>query len=157
MDDTLAQCMRKFSIYDTEELPVLDSEELNKLVGEIGRQDIMNVYNREILRQGSLGLKFIQSKLPGKSPTHSHVDLPDGFEINVIPVTKAMWGHTLPELGIRHNYGVTVIAINRRGEKGERKVIIPDPEQILQKGDMLVVIGKAEDLNGLKKSFDMPL
>jgi len=156
MDATLAQCMRKFSIYEMEELPVVDNENSNKLIGKIGRRDIINVYNREILRQGSLGLKFIQGKLSEKFPTQSFVDLPDGCEINVIPVTMAMREHTLQELDIRHNYGVTVVAINRSGERGEREVIIPDPEGILKNGDMLVVIGKSDALKHLKEAFNLP-
>ena len=153
MDATLAQCMRKLSIYEMEELPVVDNENNNKLIGKIGRRDIINVYNREILRQGSLGLKFIQGKLSEKFPTQSFVDLPDGCEINVIPVTASMRGHTLQDLDIRHSYEVTVVAINRSGERGEREVIIPSPEEILKRGDMLVVIGKGDALKHLEEVF----
>ena len=153
MDATLAQCMRKFSIYEMEELPVIDNENSNNLIGKIGRRDIINVYNREILRQGSLGLKFIQGKLSEKFSTQSFVDLPDGCEINVIPVTASMQGHTLQDLDIRHSYGVTVVAINRSGERGEREVIIPAPEEVLKRGDMLVVIGKGDALKHLEEVF----
>jgi len=156
MDATLEQCMRKFSIYDTEELPVLDNESSKKLIGEIGRRDIMNVYDHEILRQGSLGLKFIQGKLPEKSPAQSYVGLPDGFQINVIPVSTAMQKHTLKELNIRYNYGVTVIAIKRRGEQGEREVVIPDSEETLKMKDMLVVLGTGDDIKRFKEAFNIP-
>jgi CIC family chloride channel protein len=156
MDATLAECMRKFSIYEIEELPVIDSENPNKLVGEIGRRDIMNVYNHEILRQGSLGLKFIHGKIPDKSLTQSYVDLPDGFEINVIQVTKSMQDHSLKELDIRNNYAVTVVAINRRGDRGEREVIIPDSEEILNSKDMLVVVGEKAALKRLREAFNKP-
>jgi len=156
MDATLAQCMRKLSIYEMEELPVIDNEDSNQLIGRIGRRDIINIYNREILRQGSLGLKFIQGKLPGKLPEQSFVDLPDGCEINLIPVTSSMQGKTLQGLDIRHTYEVTVVAINRSGERGEREVLIPAPEEILQKGDMLVVIGNGDALQHLKDAFQLP-
>jgi len=156
IDATLAQCMRKLSLYEMEELPVIDNEHSNKLIGRIGRRDIINIYNREILRQGSLGLKFIQGKLPGKFPTQNFVDLPDGCEINLIPVTSSMQGQSLQGLDIRHTYRVTVVAINRSGERGEREVLIPAPEEILQKGDMLVVIGNGDALNHLKDAFHLP-
>jgi CBS domain-containing protein len=156
IDATLAQCMRKLSLYEMEELPVIDNEHSNKLIGRIGRRDIINIYNREILRQGSLGLKFIQGKLPGKFPTQNFVDLPDGCEINLIPVTSSMQGQSLQGLDIRHTYQVTVVAINRSGERGEREVLIPAPEEILQKGDMLVVIGNGDALNHLKDAFHLP-
>ena len=82
--------------------------------------------------------------------------MPDGCEINVVPVTTAMQEHTLQELDIRHNCGVTVVAINRSGERGEREVIIPDPVEILKKEDMLVVIGSSDALKHLKKAFSIP-
>lgn len=156
MDATLAQCMRKFSIYEMEELPVVDNENSNRLIGKIGRRDIINVYNREILRQGSLGLKFIQGRLSEKFPAQRFVDLPDGCEINVIPVTTSMQGHTLQDLDIRHSYGVTVVAINRSGDRGEREVIIPAPEEVLKSEDMLVVIGKGDALKKIKEAFNLP-
>ena len=117
--------------------------------------DIINIYNREILRQGSLGLKFIQGKVSENVSTQRHVDLPDGCEINVIPVSLAMRGHTLQELDIRHSYGVTVVAINRSGERGEREVVIPNPEEILKKGDMLVVIGEGDALTHIREAFNV--
>jgi CIC family chloride channel protein len=155
MDATLADCMKKFSSYETEELPVIDNKESTKLVGTASRRDIINVYNREILRQDSLGLKFIQGKLPGRSPAHSYVDLPEGCETNVIPVTETMRGKTLKELDIRRKFNVTVVAINRRGDRGERMVILPSPEEILKSRDMLVVIGDSDALKNLREVYDI--
>ncbi|MEW6672821.1 MAG: chloride channel protein [Thermodesulfobacteriota bacterium] len=151
MDATVAQCMRKFSTYEAEELPVVENSNTLKLVGKISRQYLINFYNREILRQGSLGLKFIQGRLPTTAPTQSYIDLPDDFEIQVLPVTADMRGQTLKNLDVRNTFGVTVVSINRISERGERAVVIPRPDEALQKGDMLVLIGKREDLNRLKK------
>ncbi|MFC1852449.1 chloride channel protein [candidate division CSSED10-310 bacterium] len=152
---TLAQCMRKFSMYDVEELPVVENETSMKLVGKVSRRDIITIYDREILRQGTLGLKYIQSKLPEKLPQQSYVDLPDGFEINLFTISGPLEGKTLQELDVRHKYGVTVIAINRRGERGEREVIIPEPNSVLKRGYILVVIGKISDLKKFKKLFHL--
>jgi CIC family chloride channel protein len=156
MDATLADCMKKFGSYETEELPVIDNRESCTLMGTASRRDIINVYNREILRQDSLGLKFIQGKLPAKSPAHSYVDLPEGCETNVIPVTKAMRGKTLKDLNIRQNFNVTVVAINRRGDRGERTVILPSPDEILKIKDMLVVIGDGDALRLIREAYRIP-
>jgi CIC family chloride channel protein len=156
LDSTLAQCMRKFGIYETEDLPVVENADSNKLMGRVSRRDIMNVYNREILRQGSLGLKFVQGKLPDKSPDQSYVDLPDGFEISIIPVPSVMLEHAFKDLDLRQKYEVTVVSINRRGESGQREVVIPNPDEKLSKGDVLVVMGKVEALRNLKEAFNLP-
>jgi CIC family chloride channel protein len=154
-DATLAECMRRFGVYETEELPVIDNKQSNLLVGRVSRRDIINIYNREILKQGSLGLKFIQSKLPEQAATNNYVDLPEGVEINVLPLTQEMEGHTVKLLDIRAAYGVTIVAINRRGERGEREVVIPDPDEVFRKGDMLVLIGTGDALTQLREAYNI--
>jgi len=156
IDVNLAQCLKKFSLYDSEEIAVVDKESSGRFIGRIGRKDIMNLYNREILRQGTSGLKFIQSKLADKPTSQKYVNLPDGFEINLIRVGPLMQMKTMQELDLRRNYGVTVVAINRRSENGEREVIIPDQAAVLKVGDKLVVMGRVEDLKRLKDEFDSP-
>jgi CBS domain-containing protein len=151
---TLAQCLKKFSLYDAEEMAVVDSEATEKFIGRIGRKDIMNLYNREILRQGTSGLKFIQSKLADKPNAQKYVNLPDGFEISVIRVSSAIYMKTLQELDLRKKYSATVVAINRRTENGEWGVIVPDHLTSLKIGDKLVVMGRAEDLQHMKTDFD---
>ena len=59
----------------------------------------------------------------------------------------------MQELDIRHSYEVTVVAINRSGERGEREVIIPAPDEVLRKGDMLVVLGEGDVLKHFKEVF----
>ncbi len=150
----LAQCLKKFSLYDAEEMAVVDSEATEKFIGRIGRKDIMNLYNREILRQGTSGLKFIQSKLADKPNAQKYVNLPDGFEISLIRVSSAIYMKTLQELDLRKKYSATVVAINRRTENGEWGVIVPDYLSSLKIGDKLVVMGRAEDLQRMKTDFD---
>jgi trk system potassium uptake protein TrkA len=81
------------------------------------------------------------------------VDLPEGCETNVIPVTETMRGKTLRELDIRRNFNVTVVAINRRGDRGERMVILPSPEEVLKSRDMLVVIGDSDALKNVREVY----
>jgi CIC family chloride channel protein len=154
IDVNLAQCLKKFSLYDAEEIAVVDSESSGRFIGRIGRKEIMNLYNREILRQGTSGLKFIQSRLADKPTSQKYVNLPDGFETKLIRVGRLMHMKTMQELDLRRNYGVTVVAINRRSENGEREVIIPDHAAGLRVGDNLVVMGRVEDLKRLKDEFD---
>ena len=90
IDANLDQCLKKFSLYDAEEMAVVDKESSGSFIGRIGRKDIMNLYNREILRQGTSGLNFIQSKLADKPIAQKYVNLPDGFEINLIRVGRLM-------------------------------------------------------------------
>ena len=53
-----------------------------------------------------------------------------------------MAGKSLRELDIRANYNVSAIAIVRE----EDIIISPSPDQIMYKDDLLVLIGRREDL-----------
>lgn len=55
-------------------------------------------------------------------------------------------GKTLRDIDIRRKSGCTVVAIERNGE-----IIIPDPETVLSKGDVLYVMGSDEQLENLMK------
>jgi len=154
IDASLAQCLKKFSLYDAEEMAVVDNEESGKFIGRIGRKDIMDLYNREILRQGTSGLNFIHNKLADKPKAQKYVNLPDGFGISLIGVRSALYMKSMQELDLRKKYGATVVAINRRNETGEWKAIIPDHASSLKIGDKLVVMGRDEDLQRLKNDFD---
>ena len=56
-----------------------------------------------------------------------------------VPDTSPAIGHTLAECGLRAKTGVTVIAILREPEP----VSGAQPEDFIQRGDMLVAVGKA--------------
>ena len=59
---------------------------------------------------------------------------------------KAEWvSHTLIELNLRKKYGANVVALKR----GDTIVVMVDPNQPLQEGDILVVIAETDKLNKL--------
>jgi trk system potassium uptake protein TrkA len=68
-------------------------------------------------------------------------------------------GKPLKEASIRTRFGINVIAIKRRVTKlvrgewtnVEEMNVNPDAEDILQKGDVMVIVGKEEDLDRLSK------
>lgn len=72
------------------------------------------------------------------SPDHSIVELiaPDEFV-----------GKTLGEGGVRGKYGVTVLAIRR----GNDIIISPGAKQMIEEGDLLVVLGRNERLKSLEE------
>jgi TrkA domain protein len=51
-------------------------------------------------------------------------------------------GRTLADLGVRKQSGMSVIAIVR----GKKTITGPDPSEVLQVGDRLVVVGRYKDL-----------
>jgi len=84
--------------------------------------------------------------------------IPLGEDVSIIEVPcPAEWaGQTLLELNIRRKHHVFVIGIKRETGKASRPVrfeILPSPDQPLQSGDTLLVLGKSNRLVTFKKTF----
>lgn len=88
-----------------------------------------------------------------------YLELAQGYSIEEIEVPGQFVGKPLKEASIRTTYGINVIAIKRRMTKlvrGEWKNVEdmnvnPDADDILQKGDVMVIVGKDDDLDRLSK------
>jgi trk system potassium uptake protein TrkA len=88
-----------------------------------------------------------------------YLELAQGYSIEEIEVPGQFVGKPLREASIRTTYGINVIAIKRRVTKLvrgewqniEEMNVNPDAEDILQKGDVMVIVGKEEDLDRLSK------
>ncbi len=57
-------------------------------------------------------------------------------EVEVCP-GAGMVGRTLSELKFRQRFAVTVVGIRR----GENRILAPNPNEALQEGDRLIVVG----------------
>jgi trk system potassium uptake protein len=73
----------------------------------------------------------------------NYIELSSEYNIEEIMVPPSMATKSLRELDLRANYNVNAIAIL----SNEDLIISPSPDQIIQNGDKLVVIGHREDLN----------
>ncbi len=89
------------------------------------------------------------------SPEHfstgeMHIDIPDIDIISLrVPLESEVVGKTLKELDLRHNLGITVLAIRR----GLDIITSPDGEVKLLEGDILVLMGKDEKMEQLGDLF----
>jgi len=68
-----------------------------------------------------------------------------GSEMKVIQLEKGspFAGKTIAEIGLRKNYGVTILAIRRQGEMEPN----PGADTLLQPGDGLILFGTSENMN----------
>ena len=72
----------------------------------------------------------------------NYIELSKEYNIEEIMIPPKMAEKTLKELDIRAQYNVTAIALIREGEI----TISPSPDQVIHKEDILVMIGKSDDL-----------
>ena len=50
-DEDLSSVLKKFTLKNIEELPVMDSESPNKVIGMLSRRDAILAYNEAVLRE----------------------------------------------------------------------------------------------------------
>ncbi|MBU5595289.1 TrkA family potassium uptake protein [Amphibacillus sp. MSJ-3] len=95
----------------------------------------------------------------GKKIAHSiisnnfldQLELSDDHSIIEIKSSKKMIGRTLVDLDIRANYGCNVVAI--KSSSAKEMNISPLATDIIEAGDVLVIIGSDQDISKLEKGL----
>ncbi|MBN1549907.1 chloride channel protein [bacterium] len=146
-DESLMECVRIFGISGVEELPVIDPAD-GQFLGIINYRDIFNLYNREVLRQGSLGLKFVSRT--EETPRSDYVNIPENYQVELLPVVGNLVGKSIKEADLRGQYSISIVAI-RPPHGRDITTEIPSPDRVLTRQDVLIVIGKRKDIIRLRK------
>lgn len=146
-DDTLDTAMKLFGKYEVEELPVVDRKDPHRIIGEITYRDVIEAYNKEIVKRDLITEMKTSVKLLDKT---RHIPFLDGYGMAEIQVPLSFVGKTLKELNIRARFGVNVIMIRRRMDGGAAKEIVPTPDEKIQMGDTLIAMGPEKDLEVLR-------
>jgi CIC family chloride channel protein len=138
--ETLAHCLEKFAATEEEYLPVVSPAQ--ELQGIISHRDVLDLYNREILRHEYLGLSLRSERI--SSTVHEQVRLPQEYTVEVIPVPGQYVAKTLRETQLRSHFSLTAVAIRRGGFHSQDE--LPDPDRALDPQDYLVVVGRPADV-----------
>lgn len=147
-EETLARCLEKFTQTEQEHLPVLT--ETGELYGLISQRDVLDLYNREILRHEYLGLSLRGEQV--QHSVHKQVRLPHSYVVEVMSVPPWFVGKTLRDIGLRSTFHLTAVAI-QHGTIGEPDEF-PDPDQPLTISDQLVLVGRPADLQRFASERD---
>lgn len=146
-NDDLASVMKLFGLYDVEEIPVVDSEKKVHIIGSVQRMDIINIYNKELVKR-NLGQEISGSvKLLEKIQT---VDFVDDYLMAEIPVPRSFVGKSIEEINIRAKYQVQILMIKRKDPDNEYNQIVPLPGEKFIKEDLLVVMAKSKEIENFK-------
>ena len=87
------------------------------------------------------------------------IDLGEGFTLIELYAPSSFRGKTLRDLNLRVKYGVNLVAIRRtsrsKGKNGleetRESLAVPQPDEIIQSDDTLLLIGANENLSRLPK------
>jgi trk system potassium uptake protein TrkA len=91
-----------------------------------------------------------------------YIELSPDFSIVDVPAPAEFVGKTLRDIGLRSRFGLTTIAIKHAARAGDRDFtnIAPGPDDIVQAGDVLSLLGSNERLGQLdrmlKKAGELP-
>ena len=151
-NDGLDQVMRLFGRGTADELPVVSHENPRVILGSIRRQDVINAYNKESLKQNLT--EGVASSLRTLEKT-GRVGVTDGYSLIEKVAPLDFVGKTLADLKLRTRYHVEVIMIRRPQDplhpEAEETAIMPDVKYKIQEGDTLVLFGEDDKLEALEK------
>ncbi|MFH1071676.1 MAG: chloride channel protein [Candidatus Glassbacteria bacterium] len=152
VDESLDMVVRKFGDQPFEEIPVVDPENPRIAVGVIRQNDVIQAYRQAMIRQDLGG--FVADSLV-RDPLRKEVELVDDYRMVEIEAPWNFRGKTIRELEISRKYGVQVILIRKAGRNatqkdepnGDQMHFVPSGEDLIEEGDMLVLVGKTINLN----------
>ena len=102
-----------------------------------------------------MGVRVANSLI--SSSVIEHIELSEESSIVELISPKDFVGKSLREIDVRARYGVTVIAVKRKipsaSKEGEEDIVnvSPQAEDIVKKGDILVVLGSNENIGKIQK------
>ena len=103
--------------------------------------------DRVILPEKEMGVRVAHNLV--SSSILEYIDLSPDYSIIEIEVIDEWCDNSLRQLNLRSKYGMNIIAL--KGKEGIN--ISPAPDEIIKKGDIMVIIGSADDLNKLEKKI----
>lgn len=165
-DATSAKTLKKLGVQDVDIaiVSVGDDFEASILITlvlrEIGVKEIIVKANSEgqvevlkkigatrvIQPERDMGIRLAKSLVSPR--IIDHIELSSDYSLLEMVPPKDFVGKSLKKLNVRAQYGINVIAIKHA--KGEVD-IAPQAEDVIQEGDLLVVVGKNQDIEKVKK------
>ena len=100
--------------------------------------------DRVILPEKDMGVRVAHNLV--SSSILDYIELSPDYSIIEIESPEEWYGKSMKELSLRSKYGINVMAIKRNNEVN----ISPDADDVINKDDIVVAIGSAEDLTKLE-------
>ena len=113
--------------------------------GELQRRILTKLGIEEILSPEEEVGKNVAESLMTPGMLFS-VHLPDNYEIVEVEAPKNLVGRSLEDIGITSKYKLNLITLLRKDKDGHHIQGVPSDELLIQECDLLVVFGKAKDV-----------
>jgi len=144
--EALTSVNEKLWFRDLGQLPVVDAPETRRFLGIVTRRDLLGAFDREILQRSRLTTKV---RFGDDLSQVSYFDLPENNRLLQVNVPPDLAGKTMGEASLRQKFGVSVLAVKRMSRQGVERRFVPGPEDRLEHGDVLIVLGTDEAIERL--------
>ncbi len=105
--------------------------------------------DRVVFPERDMGLRVAHSLV--STSFLDYIELTPDYSIVELKAAKDWQGKSLKDLNIRAEYGINIMAI----KQDDKVVVSPAADDVIQRDNVLVVIGKAEDIYRFQeKSYD---
>jgi len=105
--------------------------------------------DRVVFPERDMGLRVAHSLV--SSSYLDYIELTPDYSIVELKAAKDWQGKSLKDLNVRAEYGINIMAI----KQDDKVIVSPAADDVIQRDDVLVVIGKARDINRFQEnSYD---
>jgi CBS domain-containing protein len=152
-EDNLDLVMHIFGRVDKDHIAVCNNAYEKKVVGVVTKSAVINAYNMRIFQEDLTG--GFSSLLDSAEESRS-IEVLGGMHICEIDVPVSWIGRSIHEIDIRKKYELEILVIHHSGTSAEDKSTrpgeFPSPGLVLQPGDRMLVLGKPETIEKIKRA-----
>jgi CIC family chloride channel protein len=143
-DESLAAIIDRFD--QLGELPVRAGESDETLIGRVTRRDLITCLSEEVLGQRKLRARL--RRHGAGASTGDFVELPPGTELRRIKLPSMFAGRAFDSLDLHASARLLPLVLIRYVD-GEEMRSLPRPEDLIEPGDQMILIGRPVDFEGL--------
>lgn len=149
INDNLNAVMKAFASENIGEIPVLSDSEPSEVLGTIWRIDVIDAYNKEILKRDLAGEV---SSMINRSGQYRPIEICEGLFLFEVEVPRIFHDRNLREIDVRNKYRVDILLVHKaRKADGQIERFIPSADYTFKEQDSFLVLGKKEDVEKIGK------
>ncbi len=158
-DDSLDHAMRQFGKRRFGELPVLPPGDSMRPIGVLRRDEVINAYNKEILKVDLAGTLSSQIVAAAKLKVWETIG---GYVLSQMEIPAHFAGRTLEDLRLRRDRGVQILLVEHHAEEGapdgttgtksgRPQFELAGRDTVLRAGEGMVVFGPRDKVDALAR------
>ena len=102
--------------------------------------------DRVVFPESDMGVRLAQ--IISSNNLVDYIDISDDYSIIEMTAPPRWDGKSIRALDVRAKYGINILVV--KSGSGKTLSVVPSPDYVIRKGDILVVIGTGEDIRRLQ-------